>query len=422
MNIGAQIFRNTCVIRERVATLKEKYFPESNQRAEFFPVEWRSNLVLDGGTVDAITPPHIKYLRQVLNTSAMDIMYYTSPIYCGEIQEGVADEMNRLYNMFCERNPHIKPKISVIAHSLGAVIVYDIVTGYLPQGFNTDGSFLPGKSRLNFELDKFFCLGSPLSVFLALRSKKGEHGYHLFPPSLCNRLYNVYHLTDPVAYRLEPLVLKDYCKIAPLPIHACNAAKPLPYSEMPLELEDITEGVLSTTPGSTLVSGGACAATATPSTALGECSSTTSPADTPCKDKGWSIWNTIWKNQKNQESGGSPHHMDSPSQGLEHRLDYVLTSGAAGPFVVRSVLVSHTAYWSNNDVAFFVLTRIFPELEDEICSEERYAKPNGRRKHKRRRGSSKGSWTRKRKFDATYRSFSKCVSQTKRRITRIWST
>lgn len=36
-------------IRERVATLKEKYFPESNQRAEFFPVEWRSNLVLDGG-------------------------------------------------------------------------------------------------------------------------------------------------------------------------------------------------------------------------------------------------------------------------------------------------------------------------------------------------------------------------------------
>lgn len=58
--------------------------------------------------------------------------------------------------------------------------------------------------------------------------------------------------------------------------------------------------------------------------------------------------------------------------GLEHRLDYVLTSGAAGPFVVRSVLVSHTAYWSNNDVAFFVLTRIFPELEDELCSEERY--------------------------------------------------
>lgn len=83
--------------------------------------------------VDSITPPHVKMLRQVLNTSAMDIMYYTSPIYCGEIQAGLVTEMNRLYSMFCQRNPSIKPKVSVIAHSLGAVIVYDIVTGWLPM-------------------------------------------------------------------------------------------------------------------------------------------------------------------------------------------------------------------------------------------------------------------------------------------------
>lgn len=51
------------------------------------------------------------------------------------------------------------------------------------------------------QIDNFFCLGSPLSVFLALRVPKGQHGYHLFPPTLCNRLYNIFHLTDPVAYR-----------------------------------------------------------------------------------------------------------------------------------------------------------------------------------------------------------------------------
>ncbi|CAB0002196.1 unnamed protein product [Nesidiocoris tenuis] len=218
------------------------------------------------GTVDAITPPHIKYLRNVLNTSAMDIMYYTSPIYCGEIQEGVATEMNRLYSMFCERNPHIKPRISVIAHSLGAVIV------------------------------------------------------------------------------LEPLVIKDYCKIAPLPIHPCNAAKPVPYSEMPLELEE-TDSFLTSTIGAVSTS------TATsPPAVFGESSSTTSP-DTPCKGR----------------------------------------------------ILSYSFGWH------ILIVR---------CS----TKPYGRRKHKRRRASSKGSWTRKRKFDATYRSFSKCVSQTKRRITRIWTT
>ncbi|XP_014242106.1 phospholipase DDHD1-like isoform X2 [Cimex lectularius] len=356
MNIGAQIFSNTISIRERVSYLQDKYFPECNERVEFFPVEWRSNLVLDGGTVDAITPLHIKYLRQVLNSSAMDIMYYTSPLYCGEIQLGLVTEMNRLYSMFLERNPHMKPKVSVIAHSLGAVIVYDIVTGWMPMGTQNRSDIEPGKSRLRFPLDNFFCLGSPLAVFLALRVPKGHHGYHLFPPTLCNRLYNIYHLTDPVAYRLEPLVVKDYSRIAPLPLHSYNAINPIPYSEMNLELEEPADiNAVSVFPPD----------------------GTSSPVETPNKDKSWRFWNLV-RGKQCAETGGSPHHMDSQSQarddegnssttrlpgGLQHRLDYVLTSGTVVPLVFRSVLISHTAYWNNNDVAYFVLTRIFPELE-----------------------------------------------------------
>lgn len=347
MNIGAQIFRNTYSIRERVTSLKNKFFPDCTKRVEFFPVEWRSNLILDGGTVEAITPPHVKYLRQVLNTSAMDIMYYTSPIYMGEIQEGLVTEMNRLYTMFRERNPKIIPKVSVIAHSLGAVITYDIVTGWLPTGMPMDGVINPGKSRLNFEIDNFFCLGSPLSVFLALRVPKGHHGYHLFPPTLCNRLYNIFHLTDPVAYRLEPLVHRDYSRISPLAIHPYSATNPVAYSEMPLEL----------IPPEAVISG-------TTKEKEGEVEPSSSPVETPSKEKGWSLWNSLIRgHNKSQDSSGASHRTDSPTQGLEHRLDYVLTSGTSGPLVVRSVLVSHTAYWSNYDVAFFVLTRIFPELE-----------------------------------------------------------
>lgn len=63
----------------------------------------------------------------------MDIMYYTSPIYCAEIQRGLVTELNRLYSMFVERNPSRDVKVSIVAHSLGCVIVYDIITGWLPM-------------------------------------------------------------------------------------------------------------------------------------------------------------------------------------------------------------------------------------------------------------------------------------------------
>jgi len=73
-------------LRDCVSWLKQKYFMNyPHHRAEFFPVEWRSNLQLDGELVDAITPNTLQSLRQMLNASAMDIMYYTSPLYGGEV-------------------------------------------------------------------------------------------------------------------------------------------------------------------------------------------------------------------------------------------------------------------------------------------------------------------------------------------------
>ncbi len=69
-------------------SMKDKYFPQLNnakQRAEFFPVEWRSAAKLDNDVVDAITPQKLLSLRQMLNSTAMDIMYYSSPLYRAEV-------------------------------------------------------------------------------------------------------------------------------------------------------------------------------------------------------------------------------------------------------------------------------------------------------------------------------------------------
>lgn len=86
------------------------------------------------GIVEAITPTSVLSIRHILNTSAMDILYYTSPLYGGEVRNGLQLELNRLYLMFVNRHPDWKGKVSILAHSLGCVIVYDIVTGWMDIG------------------------------------------------------------------------------------------------------------------------------------------------------------------------------------------------------------------------------------------------------------------------------------------------
>ena len=60
--------------------------------------------------------------------SALSYFFVTFSL---QIIDGVRDEMNRLYNMFCSRNPSFLEKggkISILAHSLGSVIAFDILT------------------------------------------------------------------------------------------------------------------------------------------------------------------------------------------------------------------------------------------------------------------------------------------------------
>lgn len=52
-----------------------------------------------------------------------------------QIIAGLNAELNRLYSIFCERHPYFEAnngKVSICAHSLGSVIMYDILTGWDP--------------------------------------------------------------------------------------------------------------------------------------------------------------------------------------------------------------------------------------------------------------------------------------------------
>uniref|UniRef100_A0A8C4L3J6 DDHD domain containing 1 n=1 Tax=Equus asinus asinus TaxID=83772 RepID=A0A8C4L3J6_EQUAS len=276
-----RIIKNTAMMREAARKIEERHFSNHATHVEFLPVEWRSKLTLDGDTVDSITPDKVRGLRDMLNSSAMDIMYYTSPLYRDELVKGLQQELNRLYSLFCSRNPDFEEKggkVSIVSHSLGCVITYDIMTGWNPvrlyeqllqkeeelpdarwMGYEErrlldelyltkrrlreieerlcglKASSVTQTPALKFKVENFFCMGSPLAVFLALRGiRPGNTGSqdHILPREICNRLLNIFHPTDPVAYRLEPLILKHYSNISPVQIHWYNTSNPLPYEHM----------------------------------------------------------------------------------------------------------------------------------------------------------------------------------------------
>jgi len=74
----------------------------------------------------------------------MEFLDVTLALYCTsvlQVQRGLSEELNRLYTMFTQRNPYFISrggKVSVIAHSLGCVIVYDIVTGWRPDSWQVN--------------------------------------------------------------------------------------------------------------------------------------------------------------------------------------------------------------------------------------------------------------------------------------------
>uniref|UniRef100_A0A8C0EZS3 DDHD domain containing 1 n=1 Tax=Bubo bubo TaxID=30461 RepID=A0A8C0EZS3_BUBBB len=430
-----RIIKNTAMMRDTARKIEEKYFSNLATHVEFLPVEWRSKLTLDGDTVDSITPDKVRGLRDMLNSSAMDIMYYTSPLYRDELVKGLQQELNRLYTLFCSRNPEFEEKggkVSIVSHSLGCVITYDIMTGWNPVRLyeqllqkeeeeledrwmsyeeqrlleelyitkqrlreieerlhGLKASTISKPPVLKFKVENFFCMGSPLAVFLALRGiRPGNSGSqdHILPRTICNRLLNIFHPTDPVAYRLEPLILKHYSNISPVQIHWYNTANPLPYEHMkpsflnptkePTSVTD-SESV-STVPSPTTspvmvrrhygesitnIGKASILGAASIGKGLGGMlfsrfgrSSTTTPQTLETGKDG-----AEGGDDKKATTVGTPPlpHSSSgflePTVELEHRIDFELREGLVESRY-WSAVTSHTAYWSSLDIALFLLT------------------------------------------------------------------
>ncbi|XP_068228362.1 phospholipase DDHD2-like isoform X2 [Palaemon carinicauda] len=245
-------------------------------RVEILPVSWHKALHGDATGIDRklkpITLRSIPKLREFTNDTILDVLLFTSPIYCQHIMDTVASELNRLYNLFSERNPSFKGLVSLGGHSLGSVILFDLLMHqsandeeeeegeetpvskeeYSPherpskdsisspinyvmggQGTGQPSLIYP---KLIFKPEAFFLMGSPFAMFVTVRGIDTIGLDYELPT--CKRVFNIFHPFDPVAYRLETLLDPSLTNLRPVLIPHHKGRK-----RMHLELKETIERV-----------------------------------------------------------------------------------------------------------------------------------------------------------------------------------
>jgi hypothetical protein len=201
--------------------------------------------------LDDITLDGVPAVRNLITDLAMDVLLYQAPAYKGHISRIVLEECNRIYNLFKQRNPSFKGKVSLVGHSLGSAILFDILCnqGLEPRRASSRSARRPTDTRglqLDFEVEDFYALGSPLGMFQMLKGRTisarqslqskpattpfGEpemmfgSSYDQNTMSIttstpsCRQMFNIFHPADPIAYRIEPLISPAMAALKPQPL------------------------------------------------------------------------------------------------------------------------------------------------------------------------------------------------------------
>lgn len=260
-------------------------------RVEILPISWHNDLHSEESGIDkklkAITLESIPKLRNFTNDTVLDVLFYTSPVFCQNIIDAVGKSLNRLYTLFLQRNPDFGGGVSLAGHSLGSLILFDLLCHQKAQPMETensenpDGDKVPAlysihpkhrplsrkcSQQINYEVGpagtgqpyiaypqllfnpkKFFALGSPIGMFVTVR---GIDALGLdFKLPTCDGFFNIFHPYDPVAYRIEALVNPELSHLRPvlIPHHKGRKRMHLELKETMLRVgTDLKQKVLDT--------------------------------------------------------------------------------------------------------------------------------------------------------------------------------
>ncbi|KAK4050662.1 hypothetical protein OIV83_003388 [Microbotryomycetes sp. JL201] len=249
--------RNACTALSTSSTLAPLLH---SKRAQFIPLLWRTDLEFDNEVDEKDSEDEhlrnsftlsdieikgaIPFLRQIVSGLVLDVPLYQSH-HKQKMTRAVVKEANRIYRLFCARNPSFAAngRVSLIAHSLGSALAADILSSQPTfvkplKDMTRDERF----SETQFVFDTRTCIlvGSPLAFFMHLgrgqliaragreRSKRLGRDIALdragrYGCMAVDSVYNVFYETDPVAFALNPTVDVEYARlIKPIPIPSTN--------------------------------------------------------------------------------------------------------------------------------------------------------------------------------------------------------
>jgi len=440
--------------RELTEDISAKHFAGAHlaskaNRIEFLPVSWHDKLHgEDTGTDSRIQPltlRSIPKLRSFVNDTLLDVLFYTSPLYCQTILDTVCGEINRMYKLFCSRNPGYGGGCSVVGHSLGSLILFDLLSGqegsddfpdeddellvkprwdkdlnieevfskleivehltvFSSQGItmeelvtcseddlkeaglplgprkklmvylenrNSSGkksgfeefkastvarqvSYSVGPAgtgqpsvrypHLDIKPSSFFALGSPTSMFMAVRGIDSLGRDFKFPT--CKNFYNIFHPYDPVAYRIESLVDREFSELRPLVVPHHQGRK-----RMHLELKETMSRV-----GTDIKQRVMESLKATMGAVYSVAGTLTGQVEN-------AVENEI-KNTTRSESPIQEQVLILPANMNDgKRIDYVLQEAPLESFnEYLFALASHLCYWESEDTSLMILKEIYGSL------------------------------------------------------------
>ena len=109
--------------------------PPPPNRIEFIPIEWYDKVRSPSHSLvtslNAVTLNSIPALRSIANDVIFDVLMYLTPEFCDAILKCVTTQIVELYSTFQRINPGFITtggKFSLIGHSLGSVIAWDILS------------------------------------------------------------------------------------------------------------------------------------------------------------------------------------------------------------------------------------------------------------------------------------------------------
>ncbi|KAL5704134.1 Phospholipase sgr2 [Ranunculus cassubicifolius] len=207
-------------------------------------------------------------------------------------------------------------------------------------------------TKLEFQVDTYFAVGSPLGVFLALRNirmgiGKGKDYWQddtiIEQMPACRQMFNIFHPFDPVAYRVEPLVCKEYVNRRPVLIPYHRGGK-----RLHIGFQEFTEHIASRSHA-----------------VVNRINTVTVKVLTACQSsKNDDLDKDTENSSEIEERSYGSVMMERLTGSQEGRIDYMLQDKTFQHQYI-SVLGAHTNYWRDLDTALFILKHLYRDIPEE---------------------------------------------------------